>query len=182
VAEDPDMYAPGWPGIPARWTSSAKSGLGTAVSRDSRVWFTLGHGILNEVYYPRIEVGRAAAFVTRNAPMSPEGSLGGRTRLCALYHRDRDRGVPDRRRNGRRGVGRHGRRVSTRDSGCVERPHRTMAARVGRRSWRNCTPSTATMCAWQSTIGLRIRPSGPTALRVSLDALAFVPYRVTRAR
>jgi GH15 family glucan-1,4-alpha-glucosidase len=25
------------------------------VSRDSRVWFTLSHGILNEVYYPRID-------------------------------------------------------------------------------------------------------------------------------
>jgi glucoamylase len=55
VAEDPEPFAPGWPGIPARWTSSAKSGLGTAVSRDSRVWFTLSHGILNEVYYPRID-------------------------------------------------------------------------------------------------------------------------------
>jgi glucoamylase len=55
VAEDPKTYAPGWPGIPARWTSSAKSGLGTAISRDSRVWFTLGHGILNEVYYPRVD-------------------------------------------------------------------------------------------------------------------------------
>jgi glucoamylase len=49
------MFAPGWPGIPARWTSSAKSGLGTAVSRDSRVWFTLSHGILNEIYYPRVD-------------------------------------------------------------------------------------------------------------------------------
>ena len=48
-------FAPGWPGIPARWTSSAKSGIGTAVSRDSRVWFTLSHGILNEVYYPRVD-------------------------------------------------------------------------------------------------------------------------------
>ena len=48
-------FAPGWPGIPARWTSSAKSGLGTAVSRASRVWFTLSHGILNEVYYPRVD-------------------------------------------------------------------------------------------------------------------------------
>jgi glucoamylase len=55
VAEGPDTFAPGWPGIPARWTSSAKSGLGTAVSRDSRVWFTLSHGILNEIYYPRID-------------------------------------------------------------------------------------------------------------------------------
>ena len=49
------MFAPGWPGIPARWTSAAKSGLGTAVSRNSRVWFTLSHGILNEIYYPRVD-------------------------------------------------------------------------------------------------------------------------------
>src|SRR5690349_21944289 len=55
VAEDPNRFAPGWPGIPPRWTSSAKSGLGTAVSRDSRVWFTLSHGILNEIYYPRVD-------------------------------------------------------------------------------------------------------------------------------
>jgi glucoamylase len=50
-----DSFAPGWPGLPARWTSSAKSGIGTAVSRDSRVWFTLSHGILNEIYYPRVD-------------------------------------------------------------------------------------------------------------------------------
>ena len=48
-------FAPGWPGSPARWTSSAKSGLGTSISRDSRVWFTLSHGILNEIYYPRVD-------------------------------------------------------------------------------------------------------------------------------
>ena len=47
--------APGWPGIPARWTSSAKSGVGTALTARSRVWFTLSHGIVNEVYYPRID-------------------------------------------------------------------------------------------------------------------------------
>jgi glucoamylase len=55
VAEESDAFAPGWPGIPARWTSSAKSGVGTAASRDSRVWFTLSHGILNEVYSPRVD-------------------------------------------------------------------------------------------------------------------------------
>src|SRR5579864_6158791 len=55
VSQESDMFAPGWPGIPARWTSSAKSGLGTAISRDSRVWFTLSHGILNEIYYPRVD-------------------------------------------------------------------------------------------------------------------------------
>ncbi len=47
--------APGWPGIPARWTSSAKSGVGAALSDTSRVWFTISHGILNEVYYPRVD-------------------------------------------------------------------------------------------------------------------------------
>ncbi len=54
-AEQVETFAPGWPGRPARWTSSAKSGIGTAVSRDSRVWFTLSHGILNEIYYPRVD-------------------------------------------------------------------------------------------------------------------------------
>src|ERR1700680_4800143 len=48
-------YAPGWPGIARRWTSSAKTGLGTALHASSRVWFTLSHGILNEVYYPRLD-------------------------------------------------------------------------------------------------------------------------------
>jgi glucoamylase len=49
------QYAPGWPGIAARWTTSAKSGVGTALSSHSRVWFTISHGILNEVYYPRVD-------------------------------------------------------------------------------------------------------------------------------
>jgi glucoamylase len=55
VAEESEAFAPGWPGVPARWTSSAKSGIGTSISRASRVWFTLSHGILNEIYYPRVD-------------------------------------------------------------------------------------------------------------------------------
>lgn len=51
----PILYAPGWPGSPARWTSSAKNGVGTSLSFGSRVWFTLSHGILNEIYYPRVD-------------------------------------------------------------------------------------------------------------------------------
>jgi glucoamylase len=47
--------APGAPGIPPRWTSSDKSGVGTALSADSRVWFTISHGIMNECYYPRVD-------------------------------------------------------------------------------------------------------------------------------
>ena len=51
----PDHLAPGAPGIAPRWTSSAKTGVGTALSNKSRVWFTLSHGIVNEVYSPRID-------------------------------------------------------------------------------------------------------------------------------
>jgi glucoamylase len=50
-----ERFAPGWPGISPRWTSSAKSGVGTALNLHSRVWFTLSHGILNEVYFPRVD-------------------------------------------------------------------------------------------------------------------------------
>src|ERR1700719_4598962 len=48
-------YAPGWPGIEPRWTSSAKTGVGTALDLHSRVWFTLSHGILDEIYFPRVD-------------------------------------------------------------------------------------------------------------------------------
>jgi glucoamylase len=49
------LVPPGAPGWQARWTSSAKSGVGTSLSGASRIWFALSHGILNEVYFPRID-------------------------------------------------------------------------------------------------------------------------------
>jgi glucoamylase len=52
---DAERFAPGWPGIEPRWTSSAKIGVGTALNQHSRIWFTLSHGIVNEVYYPRVD-------------------------------------------------------------------------------------------------------------------------------
>ena len=52
---DYERYAPGWPGIPPRWTSSAKTGVGTALNLHSQVWFTISHGILNEIYFPRVD-------------------------------------------------------------------------------------------------------------------------------
>ena len=45
----------GAPGIEPRWTSSAKEGVGTAYHTSCRVWFTLSHGIVNEIYYPHID-------------------------------------------------------------------------------------------------------------------------------
>jgi len=53
--EREESLAPGAPGIEPRWTSSAKCGVGSALSLGSGVWFTLSHGIVNEVYFPRID-------------------------------------------------------------------------------------------------------------------------------
>lgn len=43
--------APGRPGIPPTWSSSAKDFVTTALGT-SRLWATFGYGILNEVYWP----------------------------------------------------------------------------------------------------------------------------------
>jgi glucoamylase len=50
-----EEFAPGWPGIPSRWTSAAKTGVGTAFNVASKVWFTLSHGTVNEIYYPQVD-------------------------------------------------------------------------------------------------------------------------------
>jgi glucoamylase len=52
-----DLQGPafGAPGVEPRWTSSAKATVGTAYAASSRAWFTISHGILNEVYYPTID-------------------------------------------------------------------------------------------------------------------------------
>ena len=47
--------APGAPGIEPRWTSSAKDGIGTAYHTSSCLWFTLSHGIINEIYFPHVD-------------------------------------------------------------------------------------------------------------------------------
>lgn len=50
-----EKFAFGWPGIDARWTTSAKSGVGTSLHSTSKVWYSISHGILNEVYYPQVD-------------------------------------------------------------------------------------------------------------------------------
>jgi glucoamylase len=56
------MNAPGSPGIQPRWTSSSKDGVGTSISSMSRIWFTISHGIINEIYYPRIDIANTRDF------------------------------------------------------------------------------------------------------------------------
>jgi glucoamylase len=52
---DDDGPAFGAPGVEPRWTSSKKDAVVTAYSASSRVWYTISHGTLNEVYYPTID-------------------------------------------------------------------------------------------------------------------------------
>lgn len=39
----------------ARWAPGPKDGVGTALAGASNVWFTIGRGVLNEVYYPQVD-------------------------------------------------------------------------------------------------------------------------------
>jgi glucoamylase len=50
-----DGPAFGAPGVEPRWTSSRKDAVSTAYAASSRIWFTLSHGTLNEIYYPTID-------------------------------------------------------------------------------------------------------------------------------
>jgi glucoamylase len=47
--------ATGGPGIPPRWTHSAKDVIGTAYSTASRIWFTVSGGVISEVYFPTLD-------------------------------------------------------------------------------------------------------------------------------
>lgn len=47
--------APGGAGLRPTWCSSAKEIVGCALG-SSRLWFTIGGGIINEVYYPRVDL------------------------------------------------------------------------------------------------------------------------------
>ena len=89
---DSERYAPGWPGIPPRWTSSAKVGVGTALNQHSKVWFTFSHGILNEVYYPRVDQActRDQGFLVSDGV----GFFSEEKRSCAFDNTTSEPGVP----------------------------------------------------------------------------------------
>ena len=48
-AQVANNLAPGAPGADAQWTGAGKQGIGTANTLQSKVWFTLGNGMLTEV-------------------------------------------------------------------------------------------------------------------------------------
>ena len=48
--------APGAPGADPRWAKAGKDGVGTAVSAQSRIWFTIVEGALSEIFFPNIDL------------------------------------------------------------------------------------------------------------------------------
>ncbi len=92
MTDSAPRYAPGWPGIPPRWTSSAKSGVGTALNQHSKVWFTLSHGILNEVYFPRVDQActRDMGFIVTNG----HDFFSEEKRDCTFENRPIEPGIP----------------------------------------------------------------------------------------
>ena len=92
MTDSATRYAPGWPGIPPRWTSSAKTGAGTALNQHSKVWFTLSHGILNEVYFPRVDQActRDLGFIVTNG----RDFFSEEKRHCTFENHPFELGVP----------------------------------------------------------------------------------------
>ena len=47
--------APGMPGIDPTWSNGTKEIVGCSLGA-SRIWFTVGGGIINEIYHPRVDI------------------------------------------------------------------------------------------------------------------------------
>jgi glucoamylase len=92
MSDNSPRYAPGRPGILPHWTSSAKTGVGTALNQHSKVWFTLSHGILNEVYFPRVDQActRDMGFMVSNG----RDFFSEEKRHCSFQNRPIEPGVP----------------------------------------------------------------------------------------
>ncbi len=88
----PVSHAPGAPGIPPRWTSSAKTGVGTALNQHSKVWFTISHGILNEIYFPRVDQActRDFGFIVTDG----KSFFSEEKRHCTFENRPSEPGIP----------------------------------------------------------------------------------------
>ena len=73
--------APGRPGRDAQWPSAGKEAVGTSNTWESKVWFTLRGGVVDEVYYPTVDVANTQTlkFVVTGcnggAPSGEEAAL-----------------------------------------------------------------------------------------------------------
>lgn len=56
LSANAQTLAPGAPGKDAQWATAGKQAVGTSVTLESKVWFTLAQGVMTEVYYPDVTV------------------------------------------------------------------------------------------------------------------------------
>ena len=57
-----ERRAPGAPGRDAQWPSAGKEAVGTSNTDESKVWFTLRGGVMDEVYYPTVDVANSQSL------------------------------------------------------------------------------------------------------------------------
>jgi glucoamylase len=72
-AQQAGRLAPEAPGGDAHWPSATKHGFGTANNLKSKVWFTLGDGVLTEVYYPTLDTPNVQTL--QLLVVTPEGRV-----------------------------------------------------------------------------------------------------------
>lgn len=81
-AQEANNLAPGSPGKDAQWTNAGKEAVGTSNTVESKVWFTLRGGVLDEVYYPTVDVAN-----TRTLQFVVEGCRETSTEEGGAMHR-----------------------------------------------------------------------------------------------
>ncbi|MDK2992581.1 MAG: glucoamylase [Clostridiales bacterium] len=52
----------GGPGNRPTWSTASKTGVGTAFNFYSKVWFTIAHGIITEIYYPTLDTANTKSI------------------------------------------------------------------------------------------------------------------------
>ncbi|MFG2059452.1 glucan 1,4-alpha-glucosidase [Micromonospora sp. NPDC048930] len=89
AAAGADPGPPGAPGASATWTTGDKDGIGTALSRDSKLWYTLAGGTLSEVYYPAADTPnvRELQFAVTDGATFSQRETDGTRRVVELADR-----------------------------------------------------------------------------------------------
>ena len=80
-------FAPDGPGIEPRWTRGTKLAVGTAYSTSSRVWYTLDHGCVTEVYYPTIDTPQVRDLLVGHTYSCMRQELQGCSAGSRITHR-----------------------------------------------------------------------------------------------
>ena len=92
IENSSNNVAPGHPGSKPTWSPAAKSGVGCALSSQSHLWFTLGRGIVNEIYHPWVD--HAAIRDLEFVVTGPGGFFSEEKRNCASGTQSAAPGIP----------------------------------------------------------------------------------------